>query len=392
MFKAIDAQTYTYKSKSIDWGNSGNGDATFDGSFIPDTGPNGGILVIDRFVLHATLSLTVATATTKGQDLYRAFRNVTVTQIDGEKRYDQLSGDSLRIVNFAQEGAGNVHEHADFAAGGPTSINFTALVPLAKTYAHEADDYSLPAHLFRELRIGMAQGTDMSLGTSVVTVNSGSYWVIAECHEEMGVVWHAVDTISEQDFDTTLSGTFNVNGRPQDLYLFIRGQTGGATLANLTDVFIPTNGIYNSTLLKDPDLKQRYGRLRGAAANLATTAGDPLRSDPFTGATLRAVAALLVDGDKAFEGPECRQMLVRTSQASSISLRGIVRATKRRSDVIGKIVRELHGVNTFRVKTAGKSRQDPRAWKPEHLAYMPLKGMRVVNGKPESFHPFQGRR
>lgn len=387
-----DAAPLRYKSKSIAWSNSGRGDATFDASFIPDQGPNGGVIVIDRIVVHADLNLTVATATTQGEDLYRAFRYVTVSQVDGEKRYDQVSGDSLRLVNYAMLGADATIEHTDFAAGTGDQ-KCTAVIPLSKPFAFEPDDYALPAYLLREVKIGMAQGSDMSLGSSVVTVNSGDYWIIAECHEEFGVVQHAVDTISELDFDTASSGTMPVNGRPHDLFLFVRGADGGASLANLTDVFIPTGNIYDQPYLLDPDLKQHYARLRGQATNGTSATGAARSTDPFVGSTTRACAALLAHGTKAWEMPEVKSLLVKTTLGGALSLRMIARATKRKTGALKKLIMETHGVNASYIKTSGKTRRNLGDWSPEQAAYMPEKFIRVSRGgKRESVRLFAGRR
>lgn len=375
MLRNKDAAPLYYKSKDIQWVSPGAGEAKFDGSFIPLQGPNGGVVVIDRIFLTARFNLTVATATTQGEDLKRIFRYVNLTQVDGEKRVDQLPGDALRICEYAFAGAECVKEHQDFAAG-TADVVIQAIVPLAKEYQYAADDTSLPGYMFQQLAIGMAQGTDMSLGTSVVTVNSGSYSITAMCHEEFAPVLHAVDCISLLEFDTTTAGTLPVNGRPHDLFLYVRGQNGGASLANLTDVFIPTMNLYSEPFLKE-ELQQQYEVARGCAPNLFSTKGNPVRTDPFVASatgTLRAVAALLSAGHKVWERPEVKNLQVKTTLAGSLTpIVMIGRTMKRKSDALRDLLKSTHRVNASYIKTEGKSRRNHTDWTPEQAAYLPEK-------------------
>lgn len=369
---SIDGKPTRFKSKDIAWTNGGAGEAVFDNSFIPDQGPNGGVMVIDRIIENGLMNLTAATAVIQGEDLYRVFRYTTLTMVDGEKRVDAVPGDALRLINFAHLGAEATIEHQDFAIS-TGNVTVTAVVPLAKPFAFEPDDYSLPAYLMREHRIGMAQSTDLSLGASVVTVNSGSYWLIAECREEFGAIEHAVDCWSVQEFDTSTSGTIPVNGRAQDLYLFVKGASGGASLANVTDVFIPN--IYAQPLLKH-DLQQAYARARGQATNSFSTVGDPRSTDPFVASasgTLRAIAPLLCEGDKAHDAPESRTIQVKCTLGGALSLLMVVRATKRITAAHTALVKRMHRTNGMQVKTSGKTRRGTHEWTPDQLAYLPKK-------------------
>jgi len=382
-----------YTSKAIDWSDGGRGEAVFDSSFIPNVGPTGGIVVIDRIALHARLTVTVADAALAGEDVYRAIRNVTLLQVDGEKRFDQISGDSLRDISYAQLGASATHEHQDVAIGAGTTIEVTACLPLAKPFAFADDDTSLPAYLMRELKLGMAQNTDMSVGGATVTVTAGSYWVIAECREEHGVVHHSLDCWTERAFDTSDSGTIAVNGRPQDLYLTVRGANGGASLADLREVFIPTVNIYASPLLKSPDLQQYYARARHVATNAFATKGNPLTTDPFVAArtgTLRAVAALLVNGHKVWEAPEVKNLLVKTTLDNPLALRILCRATKRKTAAMRDLIMSTHKVSQSYLKTHGKTARNYRDWDPAEAAYLPEKFIRVANGRSVPFAFFEG--
>src|SRR5204862_8166163 len=124
---------------------------------------------------------------------------------------------------------------------GARTIYPTACLPFTMCYEYTPDDYGMPAELFEKVSITCADATNMSLGTSVVTVNSGTYWVIAECHEEFGVVQYISDEWMVRPMasvSATEQELIFPRGRPQDLYLWIPGQNGGQTLANLTEIFV----------------------------------------------------------------------------------------------------------------------------------------------------------
>lgn len=372
--RGIDRAVYRFKSKDIAWVSPGQGVLTFD-NWIEPRGPNGGRMVIHAIELHATLSLTVATATLQGEDCARAFRTITVEQIDRVRRYNEITGDAARLISFAHYGPDGTHEHADFAAGGPTTVKFSLALPIAKPFAYDPYETGLAAELLAKVAIGQAQSADMSLGSSAVTVNSGTYWVIAECHEEMAVVQHAVDEWVQQDFDTTTTGKLRTDGRLHDLYLFVRGANGGATLANLTEAWV--EHVMPQSLLKDPDLKQFYQRYRGGCTNLFSTKGNPLRTDPFTAAdagTLRAVALLLTTGNKIWEPAEREQVLVKTVQASSPgTITMLARIARRTNPQIAKGLESRYGGGGWQAKTRDKTKRNEGDWRPDHWAYLPKK-------------------
>src|SRR5215216_2186380 len=108
------AHVFKFKSDVKPWANNGTLDFT---DFVETRGPRGGRMVIHGISLHGILNLTVATATTQGEDLYRGFRTVTVEQKDGTRRYNEVPGHALRLISYAHNGSERTHEHKDFAAG-----------------------------------------------------------------------------------------------------------------------------------------------------------------------------------------------------------------------------------------------------------------------------------
>lgn len=367
------AATFRFKSPAQAWVS----EATLDfKKFVETRGPRGGRIVIDTLILHAELSLTVATATTEGEDFYRAFRKVTVEEVNGVRRLNEVTGDALRLISYAHMGADETHEHPDFAAGGPTTVNFTCAIPFTKRYAHEPGDYAMAAEMLERVSITCASAANLSLGTSAVTVNSGTYWVIAECHEEFDLVQHLQDEWIIRPFAAASTTEQELNfskGRLQDLYLWIPGQNGGQTLANLTEVYV--EHLMPRALRKDPDLKQHFARARGECQNSLATTGAARTTNPFVGSTLRAVAVMLATGTKSFEGPERTQVQVKLTNSADLPAAAnmVARIVYPRDPKVTEGLARRYKKQPTYLKTASKSAQSPTAWKAEYRDYLPLK-------------------
>jgi hypothetical protein len=342
-------------------------------------GPRKGRMVIDRVLLHASLSLTVATATTQGEDIVRAFRTVTILEKDGALRCTEMPGDALRIVSFAVNGADRTHEHADFAAGGPTVVNMTLSVPLTKRYVYEGGDYALAVELLDAIKVRCADAAIMSLGTSVVTVNSGSYYVIIEAHEEMGIVQHVPDEWIVKPFDGAGAAgvlekelTFT-KGRLHDLYVYVPGANGGQTLANLSEIFV--EHLMPRSLAKDPDQTTFFQRQRDIAQSGLSAKGAATTTSPFSGATVRACALILATGTKSYEGPERTKLNVRLTLTGALPAAPVMiaRIIHPRSETTQNQLMRMYGKSGYYVKTADKTRREPSKWNPAHLPYLPIK-------------------
>jgi hypothetical protein len=372
-----DSATHIFKSGNKLWTNA-NDVAVFKPGFIPLRGPNGGIMMIRDLTVHAVLNMTIATAVGLGQDSYRFCRTVDLKTTGGVKRFDNITGDSLRKICYTMLGAERTYEHADLAVAATTDRKFTATLPLSKPWAYDADDTALPADFFEELRIGMASAAEFSLGACVATIHSGYYYVVAECFEQMAIVLPSLDVWRQIDAATTASTDIEIDtgGRLQDAFLFCPGANGGLTLANLTSLAIV--GSMPEQMLKDPDLKHAYARARHQATNLFSTVGNPLRSDPFTAAdagTLRALAAKLTTGSKVTDGPYRSKETIKLVLAGALpaAARLVVRYTTPKSEAQRAAIQRVHRVNTSYVKTRDKSRRDLQAWPDDMKAYLPEK-------------------
>lgn len=368
-----------YKSETKPWSSASGAFVEFTRGWIPKKGPSGGRLVIDRAIAHFIGDVTVATAAMQGEDVYRFFGPTSAKMVDGTLRYNEVPGDSMRIFLYECLGAAETKEHADIAIGANSTVRATMVIPFAKPNMHEPGDYSLAAEELEHIRIRCATSAECSLSTSVVTINSGNYYVIFECHEELDVVYHAVDEVKVQDFSSTTSQEerLNVNGRLQELLLYVRGADGGLTLANLTSAWIHQPNDLAPELLVNPDLKEFYARARKEVTGAAGTTGDPVRSSPFTSATTRAVGVLIATGTKCFESPDIEAAVIKTEHTLGQTLRMVARIAKPRLKATEEKIRKAYGLQgLWRVKTSSNSMRSPNAWAKELHPYLPLKFVR----------------
>lgn len=364
-----------YTSKEIVW-VGGNDDAVFDPEeFLPKLGPEGGVILADVINVHVQLICTTTVATIEGEDAYKVIPQLTIEQHDDEKRVAAVGGDSLRLNAFAEQGADRTHEHADIAVGAAQTLNFTVSVPMAKFFAHEPDDTSIPAYALRAVRVKMPTNAALSVG-GTMAIASGKIWLSIDAHEEMSVVQHAVDCLYEKDIETADAGTFQVGGRLQSLFLFCPGAIGGLTLANLTALMV--EGVHRKSLYAHIDLKQMYARARGASMSSFATTGAPRYTDPFIAAdagTLRAVAPLLTRGNRCFDGEELSRATLRLTRAGAMpsTPRLVYRVAKRKTTRMRELVMDTFRVDRSQVKTSGRTRRAVGSWDPRQAVYLPEK-------------------
>ncbi len=354
-------QLFEFKSEEKQWVPGGKGQLDFEGFVETKHGEFNHRTIIKGFQISASFNLTVIGAgkTLLGEDLARLFRAVSIEQKDGVKRYDDVPGDALRVLNYAMLDPYTIREPADCAGAASPGTDYdvvvTLYVPLAKPYAYDGLDFSMAADVFKLLRIKMAQEADLevSAGTTV-TLNSGTYWAVAECYEEAEVVQHGVDEVYVRDFDADDETKVNVTGRLHDLVLYSPGEEGGENLGDILDVRVKE--LQQEALLVDPDLTHRYERWRRSAADQGTsTRTNPFANTHGTAGVPKAVAILMTNGNKIADGPELDNIHVKTtpqtpgtgSDGHTGTLRLIARQIVPPSD---KLTRAIE--NKFRAKAA----------------------------------------
>jgi hypothetical protein len=368
-----------FQSETKQWINNANSPLEFGTTSMGNKrGPNGGRLVMLRAILHGSFVLDVAGAVMQGEDRYRLARTIDVdTQKDG-KRYNNVPGDAQRVFLYGSEGGDVTKEHADLAIANDQSVSVSIAIPFARRNMHTPEDYSLAAELMTRIKIGCAVASECSLGASAVVIDSGNYYIVYECVEEHDIIYHAVDEVRVQNFEstTTTETQLNVNGRLQELFLYVRGADGGASLANLTKAWIKEPKWVAPELNVSPDLAEFYARQRNEVSGGISATGAAMRTNPFTGSTLRAVAVLMTTGTRAFDQPYTETVIVQTEHTLGATLTMIARVAKPRTAETFDLLKKnwkLKGI--WRVKTEAKSMQHPNAWKelPDAVPYLPIK-------------------
>jgi len=359
-----------FKSEVKAWSSAGGSAYFFD--WIPREGPNGGRIVIDGFWVHADIQVdNSAAAIAQGEDFARAFNRIIVEQVDGKKRWN-LPGDSSRVASYGLEGPERYTETADVATSANNTAADTAIyVPMSKRHTHTPEDFALPVDLFKQLVVEYPGANVFDIGTTDISIDFINYYVIAECHEELDLVIHCEDEVAQTDMTSTTEGRIVTGGKLHDLFLHATGASGGASLANLTDVRIDELGI--PPFLRVPDLEYIYRRKRNLGANLNSTMGGEVRSDPFV--TDQACAVLLADGDTSFyEGPVLSS--VRVVMTNTVSaLRAIHRIVTPASAMVRNRTSAMYKVppGAFRVKAASKTMREVEKWPKPLRPFLPLK-------------------
>lgn len=340
---------FTFTSPPQAWVSPGSGNMEFSG-FVETQADGGKDVLIDGVEVHASLNLTVAGATTFGEDLARFVDSLTIEQVDGVKRCDNIGGAEVRLMRYLLQEPDCVEEMPDFAVGGPTTVQLTLYFPLRKDFADNPEAFSMPADLLKLIRVTMGKTANMSIGASTCTINSGSYYVVAVCHAEAEPLDHCFDTITMEDFQSQLETVVTIGGRPHDVALYCPGAHGGQVLTGLNEVNVLNE--YQQSQLVFPDLVRRYARERGEATNLSSTTGQRSRTNPFTpliadSGAPRAVAAVFSTGNHPNEGQVRDKLRIKTVQsgfAPTGSIRGIYRTLVPRTDRAEQIIGHKHGM------------------------------------------------
>lgn len=371
-----------YKSEVKAWNSSGGSAPFFD--WIPRRGPNGGRNIIKGFWVHADMQVdTAAGATAQGEDFARVFSRIVVTQTDGKKRWN-LNGDQSRIMSIALNGIDRYTDAADIAVSQSNVASDVAIyIPMAKRFTVRPEDFALPVDNFKDLVIDFASSTVFNIGAVVVSsIDSLNFYVIADCYEELDLQIHCEDEVSATLMTSTTEGRIVVGGKLHDLVLHAQGASGGASLANLTDVRI--DELNMPPFLRTPDLEMVYRNARNNGANLNATVGGEVRCDPF--GTDQAAAVLLSDDrTSCWDGPVLPTASVKMTNTVA-SLSALHRIVTPASPSIRNQTSALYKVDprAFVVKAEGKTRRSIAEWPRDIRPYLPLKaplpGVGASNG------------
>lgn len=349
-------------------------------SWVPRRGPNNRRVIIDRLWLCLTTTdVDVAGTAVEGEDCYRFFKRIEVEQVGGKKRWN-LRGDETRVALYQLLPAQQVPEFADLAVANNQTPSFRIPIPMTKHYGVRGKDFGLPAELLAKITIEGGNMAEVGVAGGTITC-VGTYFVIAECHEEESVGLYAEDEVKAQEFTNTSGGQIVIGGKLHDLAIFQRAAAGGGSQANFTDVRI--DQILPDTYTKE-DLADMFVVARGNARNLESTDGAVVRNSPFALSTMRAVPVLWSDLDtRVFDGRPTDEAIVRLTNTVANQI-AVMRVVTPKSEEVARAVMRRHGLQPghFKLKTKKGSRKSPTSWarRPADAAFMPATAPDPLDG------------
>lgn len=350
-------------------------------NWIDAEGPNGRRNIIKGFKLcFVDSSIDVATAAIQGEDIARLFARILVEQVEGLPRVNNVRGDAMRQLSYHMNGAARFMEHGDVAIGCATDVDASLYVPMEKEFAYkEGMDFSMPAEVFKAITLTCPTQAELDLGISAVTINSGTYYIIALVEEEGPeyIKVYAEDQIREFTFSTAVQGTLPVGGLLAESTLYERGASGGVDVSSsLTGVLL--DGIYKQSLRPNLDLAVIYGQRRLSSTSLGSTVGADVYTDPHT--SLRGVPMYTPQaGAKMRNLPFVSGTLLCTLVNSGNAPTAVYRTIGRKTGAVLASVMQFYGFNatdfTIAGTKPGSPAADPENWG-DLKAYMALQAPR----------------
>jgi len=375
----------SFPSPPQPWVNPGGGPLEFK-QWVPSTDGQGNRYIIQGFEIYAQVVATTAGATSLAADLYRFFKAISLQEVDGTMRYNEVSGDALRMLCYQLLGAKRTREQFNVAVGAGQSFTVKAYVPLERPQTEDPYEFCLPVEAFQLLRIRQPVNSDFNLGAATVAITSINFQVTARCFVEPkdDLTAYARDIVQVNDFANaaTTNQQINVgpNAKVHDCIMYLPGPGGGSAIntAQITQANIV--GIYSQSQNLFPDLVDRYALDHDEEPGLfATTNQSPIHTNPFVpdpadGAGVnaatnpRAVALLSSTGNRPDEGPTVNQLTFQLTEtaAPGVSPRIITRSVVPQSQ---GMVRAQQYANGRGKKQALVKRRDGRSVSPSHQQY-----------------------
>lgn len=330
-------------------------------------GPRGGIVVIDGFHLEATLNLTTAGGVTlPGADQANLVKEIEIYDNTGLRR--KLTGFKTRTMMHYELGNRTPADPTTFAAATTADATYHYIIPFTGRYAFRGLDFGIPVHSI----IGGAGRVSLTFPSSAQllgsggnpTINSGSYKLTAILRElprdDKQVFARDVWEWHSQTSNTDL--TVFPKGRILAAAIAVKeAASGGSSMANMLSF---TQQSLKYSAISRAALKQAY------LMNRSTVSGqDPFFND-------RAIPLLCGRSDAQIEDFPILGGELNLQVDSSVTTPDVVCkyiAQKDMAQLRQDAARMKVSPNArLRVKTKGKTRQDPAAWG-DYAAFMPGK-------------------
>jgi hypothetical protein len=327
--------------------------------FVPPTGPKGGRVVVDAFILCIQGTVTVATAAWDGRDVPRLANLIDVLQIDNRSRW-QLSGLKSRLASIWLNGIEQHQEHGNVAIGAAQAIDLRLIIPMAKRYTRRPKDFSLPADVFRKFVVNWATLAAAQTGTTVLSAFAANAYILAEWHEEDSVEFKSEDTVKTTDFTTQTQAKLALMGPVLDLFACKEGTSagGGEAMTAITDVRIDEIGM---PPLTRGDLAHSYRTKRGTTASGPTTPATERFLEPVQQGTVVPIIVACPE-TSVWDGKMVSSMKIDVGvgvASSSLVTREILDKSQA---VYNKVTAEFHvDPGSLQMKTDKKSRTGMKA-------------------------------
>ena len=255
--------------------NPGSYTEYFD--FVPLVAPDGGRLIIDKFIICIQGTITVATGTWDGRDVARLLALVAVEKRDGRLRWS-ASGYKSRLASIKYNGIEEHQEHASVVVGAAQPISLRLIIPMRKNYTRRPNDFALPADAFKKITLTWNALANAQTTSSLLSAATLIAYILVEWHSENKVEFKVDDLVKSVDFNSATQARTSLSGVLHDLDVCREDTTpGGSLVTAITDARIEDLG---TPLLTYGDLQHSYTAKRKVAPSGAGTPGTERFLDP----------------------------------------------------------------------------------------------------------------
>jgi hypothetical protein len=361
----------TYKSELFTMSATASDKRQVPTTFMPVQGPRGGRNVVTKFYIRVTYSLTTGGAQTIAKGGHSLIiKDVKIRDAQGELW--KVSGGEIRAKHIEEHGRQALADPAAQAINlGPIAYTMILVIDLCPRYkAKRRWDFAIPVDTLITAggnAIEFATEAAAAVGTGGVTFSVAPQvqW-FAECREEMDLESHARREVQSYASAATTDLYMPFMGaycRSASLFKPADSITGGASLASITGITCTALGLDDIL----PSMLQQQYLVEGNAD--AASTGDPFVVGTAIPVIIATEQMKLTDMFR-HDGNVLLRALGNTVTSLPILMDTITRKTDR--SVAAEASQSQGGQK--RIKTAGKSQQDPGAWRENPLGdYMPGK-------------------
>lgn len=256
--------------------NPGSYTEYFD--FVPLVAPDGGRLIIDKFVICIQGVVTVAVATWDGRDVPRLLGLVAVEKRDGRLRWS-LSGYKSRLASIKYNGIDEHMEHPNVVVGAAQPVSLRLIIPMRKNFVRRPNDFAMPADAFKKITLTWNALANAQTTCTLSAATLVAY-ILVEWHSENKIEFKCDDLVKSVDFNSATQARTSLSGVLHDLDVCKEDPTSGGTLVTaITDARIEDLG---TPVLTYGDLQHSYTAKRkiapsGIGAVAAERFLDPVR-------------------------------------------------------------------------------------------------------------------